>query len=61
MIYHPTIYTHIPPYTYIACAGLANKEAIDLLTPMLEDSVDFVRQGALIALAFVLQQTAGTV
>ena len=43
----------------IACAGLASKEAIDLLTPMLEDSVDFVRQGALIALAFVLQQTAG--
>ena len=42
----------------IACAGLANKEAIDLLTPMLEDPIDFVRQGALISLAFVLQQTA---
>ena len=52
-----SLYTSL--YICIACAGLANKEAIDLLTPMLEDSVDFVRQGALIALAFVLQQTAG--
>jgi 26S proteasome regulatory subunit N2 len=38
--------------------GTANKDAIDLLLPMLEDQVDFVRQGALIALALVLQQTA---
>jgi 26S proteasome regulatory subunit N2 len=42
----------------IACAGLANKEAIDLLTPMMEDPIDFVRQGALISMAFVLQQCA---
>ena len=42
----------------IACAGTACKEALDLLTPMLEDQMDFVRQGALIALALVLQQTA---
>lgn len=34
----------------IACAGTAFKDAIDLLTPMLEDAVDFVRQGALIAM-----------
>jgi len=34
----------------VACAGTAFKDAIDLLTPMLEDSVDFVRQGALISM-----------
>mmetsp|Transcript_12734 Transcript_12734/g.21325 ORF Transcript_12734/g.21325 Transcript_12734/m.21325 type:complete len:821 (-) Transcript_12734:281-2743(-) len=42
----------------IACAGSAFKDAIDLLTPMLEDSIDFVRQGALLAMAMVLQQTS---
>ena len=42
----------------ISCAGTACKEALDLLTPMLEDQIDFVRQGALISLALVLQQTA---
>lgn len=42
----------------IACAGTALKEAIDLLSPMLEDSIDFVRQGALISMAMVLQQTS---
>ena len=40
----------------IACAGTAGKEALDLLTNMLEDQTDFVRQGALISLALVLQQ-----
>jgi len=42
----------------IACAGTAQKDAIDLLTPLLEDGVDFVRQGAMISLAMVLQQAA---
>jgi len=42
----------------IACAGTALKDAIDLLTPLLEDGVDFVRQGAMISLAMVLQQAA---
>lgn len=42
----------------IACAGTALKDAIDLLTPMLEDSIDFVRQGALLSMAMVLQQTS---
>ena len=32
----------------ISCAGSAIKEALDLLTPMLDDQVDFVRQGALV-------------
>lgn len=40
----------------IACAGTGIKEAVDLLTPMLSDAVDFVRQGALIAMAMVLTQ-----
>lgn len=40
----------------IACAGTGLSEAIELLEPMLKDSVDFVRQGALIASAMILVQ-----
>ncbi|KAI8838641.1 armadillo-type protein [Chytridium lagenaria] len=40
----------------ISCAGTALPEALDLLEPMAKDPVDFVRQGALIALAMVLVQ-----
>ncbi|KIX07543.1 uncharacterized protein Z518_02196 [Rhinocladiella mackenziei CBS 650.93] len=40
----------------ISCAGTGLAEAIDLLEPMLKDPTDFVRQGALIALAMVLVQ-----
>ena len=40
----------------ISCAGTGLAEAIDLLEPMLKDPTDFVRQGALIALAMVLTQ-----
>ncbi|EXJ79336.1 26S proteasome regulatory subunit N2 [Capronia epimyces CBS 606.96] len=40
----------------ISCAGTGLDEAIDLLEPMLKDPTDFVRQGALIALAMVLIQ-----
>jgi len=39
----------------ISCAGSANQDAIKLLEPMLNDAVDFVRQGAMIALALILQ------
>jgi len=42
----------------IACAGSANKEAVDLLEPLASDPVDFVRQGALIALAMILIQAS---
>ena len=42
----------------IACAGTALKDALDLLFPLLDDPVDFVKQGACMSLAFVLQQTA---
>ena len=40
----------------ISCAGTAFKEAIDLLQPMLEDPVDYVRQGAYLSMALVLMQ-----
>ncbi|CAD7700777.1 unnamed protein product, partial [Ostreobium quekettii] len=40
----------------IACAGTGNRDAIDIITPLLSDAVDFVRQGALIAMALVLIQ-----
>ena len=40
----------------ISCAGTGLAEAIDLLEPMLKDPTDFVRQGALIALAMILVQ-----
>jgi len=38
----------------IACAGTGLADAIDLLTPMMKDTTDFVRQGAHIALAMIL-------
>ncbi|KAJ2646999.1 proteasome regulatory particle base subunit [Coemansia sp. RSA 1250] len=40
----------------IACAGTGSKAAISILEPMLKDSVDFVVEGASIALAFILIQ-----
>ena len=40
----------------IACAGTGLPEAIDLLEPMMKDPTDFVRQGALIALAMIMVQ-----
>ncbi|KAJ2585527.1 proteasome regulatory particle base subunit [Coemansia sp. RSA 1797] len=40
----------------IACAGSGSKPAIAILEPMLKDSVDFVVEGASIALAFILIQ-----
>jgi len=40
----------------ISCAGTALKDAIDILEPLTSDVVDFVRQGALIALSMILIQ-----
>eukprot|EP00252_Welwitschia_mirabilis_P004379 TRINITY_DN1472_c0_g1_i2.p1 TRINITY_DN1472_c0_g1~~TRINITY_DN1472_c0_g1_i2.p1 ORF type:complete len:997 (-),score=255.91 TRINITY_DN1472_c0_g1_i2:188-3178(-) len=40
----------------ISCAGTGLSEAISLLEPLTSDVVDFVRQGALIAMAMVLIQ-----
>jgi len=42
----------------IACAGTAFKDALDLLMPVLDDQVDFVRQGACMAISMVLMQTS---
>jgi len=44
----------------IACAGTALSSAIDLLEPMTRDSVDFVRQGALISLGLILVEANST-
>ncbi|KAG0498309.1 hypothetical protein HPP92_002606 [Vanilla planifolia] len=41
----------------ISCAGTGLSEAISLLEPLTSDVVDFVRQGALIAMAMVMIQT----
>nr|CDI55816.1 probable RPN2-26S proteasome regulatory subunit [Melanopsichium pennsylvanicum 4] len=40
----------------IACAGTGLDEAVDLLEPMTKDPVDFVRQGACIALSMIFIQ-----
>eukprot|EP00951_Prasinocladus_malaysianus_P025143 scaffold219698_cov49-Prasinocladus_malaysianus.AAC.1 len=40
----------------IACSGTGFKEAVSLLEPLLTDATDFVRQGALLAMAFVLME-----
>lgn len=41
----------------ISCAGTGLSEAISLLEPLTSDVIDFVRQGALIAMAMVMIQT----
>ncbi|XP_014674162.1 PREDICTED: 26S proteasome non-ATPase regulatory subunit 1-like [Priapulus caudatus] len=40
----------------ISCAGTGNKDALSLLEPMANDSVNYVRQGVLIASALILIQ-----
>jgi len=40
----------------VGCAGTGLNEALRLLAPLTNDSVDFVRQGALIALSMVFIQ-----
>ncbi len=59
--YHPHLRYGAAMAVGIACAGTANKEAINLLETLLDGTVHFVRQGALIALSMVLcQQNAVT-
>jgi 26S proteasome regulatory subunit N2 len=43
----------------IACAGSGLPDAVGLLEPLLDDTTDFVRQAALMAMALVLQQESG--
>jgi len=42
----------------VACAGTGNREAVEMMQAMATDSVEYVRQGALIAQALVLMQTS---
>lgn len=59
--YHPHLRYGAAMAIGIACAGTANKEAIAILDQLLEGTVHFVRQGALVAQAMVLiQQNAVT-
>jgi len=44
----------------VACARTGSADAVALLEPMLADVSDFVRQGALLATAMVLQQESET-
>jgi 26S proteasome regulatory subunit N2 len=44
----------------LACAGTGNKEAIAVLEPMLNDPVNYVRQGVLIASALICIQHTET-
>ncbi|KAL0232686.1 hypothetical protein GEMRC1_011433 [Eukaryota sp. GEM-RC1] len=45
----------------VSCAGTANKDALEILSVLTKDTTDFVRQGAFIALGFLLQCTSPTV
>jgi len=56
--YNPHVRYGVTLAIGISCAGTGLKEAIELLEPLTKDRVDFVRQGAFIALAMVLVQTA---
>ena len=44
----------------ISCAGTGLLEAIEILEPLTKDSVDFVRQGACVALSMILIQQNAT-
>jgi 26S proteasome regulatory subunit N2 len=45
----------------IACAGTGSKEALAVLEPMLNDAVNYVRQGVLIAMSLIcIQHTEAT-
>lgn len=56
MSYNPNVRYGSTLALGIACAGTAQKEALEMLEPMLNDSSDFVRQGAYLATAMILQQ-----
>ncbi|GJE85724.1 26S proteasome regulatory subunit rpn2 [Phanerochaete sordida] len=45
----------------IACAGTGLQDAIDILEPMTKDSIDFVRQGAYVALGMILVEQSEAV
>lgn len=56
--YNPHVRYGAAMATGIACAGTSHQEALSLIEPLTNDSIDFVRQGALIAQALVLMHSA---
>jgi 26S proteasome regulatory subunit N2 len=55
--YNPHVRYGVAMAIGISCAGTALREALDVLEPLTKDPIDFVRQGALIAIAMVLMQS----
>ncbi|KAL0489982.1 26S proteasome subunit Rpn2 [Acrasis kona] len=54
--YNPHVRYGVAMAIGISCAGTALRVALDVLDPLTKDGVDFVRQGALIAISMVLMQ-----
>mmetsp|Transcript_8885 Transcript_8885/g.13195 ORF Transcript_8885/g.13195 Transcript_8885/m.13195 type:complete len:977 (-) Transcript_8885:2177-5107(-) len=54
--YNPHVRYGVAMALGIACAGTGLKEAIDILSVLAEDPVDYVQQGAFIALSMILNQ-----
>ena len=54
--HNPNIRWGVASALGIACAGTGNKQAVDMLWVLKDDTTDFVRQGAIVALAMVLMQ-----
>jgi len=55
--YNPHVRYGVTMAVGISCAGTGYDEAVKLLEPMMQDRVDFVRQGAMLGLSMVLIQT----
>jgi 26S proteasome regulatory subunit N2 len=58
--YHPHVRAGAALALGISCAGTGMADAIALLEPLLEDLDEFVKQAAMIAMVFVLQQQSDT-
>jgi len=56
--YNPHVRYGVAMALGIAFCGTGDQAAIDLIKPMCKDLTDFVRQGAYLALALILQQVA---
>jgi len=56
--YNPNVRYAAAMAVGIACAGTALLEAHNLLQPLMSDSTDYVRQGAIIAMGLLYMQTA---
>jgi len=54
--YNPHVRYGVAMALGIGCSGTGNTETLKLLVPLTNDSVDFVRQGALIAMSLIFIQ-----